>query len=396
MTKIQKIYAIVASFAVMLIMAITESIRGILIPTFKLDFNINDTQIGGFLLISTFAYILGTFIAGKLSRIANQKQLSIMGMMISATGFLGTAFAQTYVHLVLGYVVLTIGIGFVILGLNTIVPAIKVMYIGIIINMLHFFYGLGATITQRVAGYLITNGISWRYIFIAFAGLYVIGIVLYSFVKMPKKENVSRSLEKIHSYEKPLIVMFCLGLGFYITAEIQTANWLVNYLGEIYEYNTNEASKYVATFFGMLAIGRLLGGYILEKVGYLRSITTCLVIGLITYSIGLINESTLMMLSISGIFFSLVYPTSMLVIQKMFEHNAMKVVSIVSMAASVVNMISGYLIGYLNDNIGVKLSYMSIPISIGIALILFIGIRFEIKHVKHKREALEALEGAVV
>ena len=38
-----------------------------------------------------------------------------------------------------------------------------------------------------------------------------------------------------HEYEKPLVLMFCLGLGFYITAEVQTANWLLNYLKEMYE-----------------------------------------------------------------------------------------------------------------------------------------------------------------
>lgn len=385
MTKFQKIYAIVASFMVMLIMAITESIRGILIPTFMVDFDITSTQIGRFLLVSTAAYVLGTYIAGKLSKYADQKQLSIIGMIISGSGFLFTSFAKTYFSLSLGYIILTIGIGFVVLGLNTIVPAIKVLYIGVIINMLHFFYGLGATLTQRVAGYLITNGISWRHIFIAFVGLYLLGIVLYSFVKLPKREVKSKKSEEIYSFEVPLIAMFCIGLGFYISAEIQTANWLVNYLDVMYEYNADQASKYVATFFGMLAIGRLLGGYILEKVGYLKSITLCLLVSLITYSIGLINESTLVVLSISGIFFSLVYPTAMLVIQRKFEHNAIRVVSIVSMAASVVNMSAGYFIGYLNDTIGVRLSYMSIPISIAISLMMFVAIRFEINRVEDKR-----------
>ncbi|MBI9012225.1 MAG: MFS transporter [Clostridiales bacterium] len=391
MKKSHKIYAIVASFFVMLIMAITESIRGILIPTFKLDFNITNTQIGRFLFVSTLAYIVGTYFAGKVSRVMNQKQLSIMGMIISGLGFFGTSFAQTYIHLVLGYVVLTIGIGFVVLGLNTIVPAIKVVYISVVINMLHFFYGLGATLTQRVAGYMISHGVNWRHIFLGFTVLYVIAIIVYSFVEMPKREITSRHLEMIHEYEKPLILMFCLGLGFYIAAEIQTANWLLNYLSEMYDYDADQASKYVALFFGMLAIGRLFGGYLLEKIGYLKGITICLFIALVTYSIGLVNESTLLLLSLSGIFFSIVYPTAMLVIQKVFEHNAMRVVSIVSMVASLVNMISGYFVGYLNDNIGVRLSYFSIPISLAIALSLFIAIGFEMKRVEHKRTELEGV-----
>lgn len=389
MKKSHKIYAIVASFIVMLIMAITESIRGILIPSFKVDFNVSDTQIGYFLALATLAYVLGTYLAGKLSRYRNQKELVIIGMVICGIGFVGTSFAQVFLHLLIGYIVLTVGIGFVILGLNTIVPAIKVVYISVIINTLHFFYGVGATLTQRVAGYLVESGVSWRHIFWVFGLLYVLGIVLYSFVEQPKKIKKEMADEQIYSYEKPLIIMFCIGLGFYVAAEVQTANWLLNYLKEIYAYSTDQASKYVAAFFGMLAIGRLLGGYLLERVGYLKGIIGALVCALVAYSIGLLNEQTLMLVSISGIFCSIVYPTAMLVIQKVFEHNAVRVVSIVSMAASIVNMISGYVIGYLNDNIGVKLSYLTIPTSFFLALILFVAIHFESKRVENKRLELE-------
>jgi fucose permease len=336
-------------------------------------------------LLATLAYVVGTYLAGKLSRVMNQKQIVLIGMFISGLGFLGTSFSVVFWHLVLGYFVLTIGIGFVILGLNTIVPAIKVVYIGVIINTLHFFYGFGATVTQRVGGYLISNGISWRQIFWAFAVLYVIGIVIYSFIDLPKKEKEEKHLEVIHQYEKPLIILFCIGLGFYIAAEIQTLNWFVNYLNEFYQYTENEASRYAALFFGMLAAGRLFGGYILEKIGYLKGILIALVLGLTSYSIGLINEQTLIMVSISGLFCSIVYPTSMLVIQRVFEHNAIRIVSIVSMAGSSVNMISGYLIGYLNDSVGVRTAYFLIPVYILLSLICFIAITIEMKRVENHR-----------
>jgi fucose permease len=387
MKKSHKIYAIVASFIVMFIMAVTESIRGVLIPSFKIEFGVSNTQIGTMVLLATLAYVVGTYLAGKLSRVMNQKQIVLIGMFISGLGFLGTSFAVVFWHLVLGYFVLTIGIGFVILGLNTIVPAIKVVYIGVIINTLHFFYGFGATVTQRVGGYLISNGVSWRQIFWAFAVLYVIGIVIYSFIDLPKKVKEEKHLEVIHQYEKPLIILFCIGLGFYIAAEIQTLNWFVNYLNEFYQYTENEASRYAALFFGMLAAGRLFGGYILEKIGYLKGILIALVLGLTSYSIGLINEQTLIMVSISGLFCSIVYPTSMLVIQRVFEHNAIRIVSIVSMAGSSVNMISGYLIGYLNDSVGVRTAYFLIPVYILLSLICFIAITIEMKRVeKHRLE----------
>lgn len=385
MTKKNTTYVIIASFFAMLIMAITESIRGILIPTFKGEFNVNDTQIGIFLFVASLAYVIATIFAGKMVHKFGQKKTIITGMTISGIGFLGTSFSQVFLHLVFGYIVLTIGISFIVMSLNTIVPLLKVSYFGVIMNSLHFFYGVGATITQRLSGYLITNNVSWRHIFIFFAFLYLLGILVYSFVKQPPAKEVNIHKQHIKSFEVPIIVMFSIALGFYVTAEIQTANWLLNYLDEVYSYTADSASFYVAFFFGALSVGRLFGGYILEKIGYLRGIIISLSIAFVLYSIGLLNESTLIYLSISGLFFAVVYPTTVLVLQKFFEDNISKVVTIVTMAASAISMVFGYLIGYLNDHIGVTKSYLLIPASILVSLLFVIGIAINIKHVEKMR-----------
>ncbi len=378
-------YTIVASFFLMLVMAITESIRGILIPTFKVDFNVSDTDIGVFLFLSSLAYVLFTPIAGKVVHKYGQKRTAIVGMSIAGLGFLGASFAQVFSHLVLGYIVLTIGISLIIMCLNTIVPLLKIAYLGVVMNSLHFFYGFGATITQRVAGRLISENISWRTIFLVFSLMYLLAILVYSFVRQPEREDHKKVKSSVKTYEYKLILLFCLALGFYVTAEMQTSNWFLNYLGEVYNYKADQASFYVAFFFGALSIGRLFGGYILEKIGYIRGIIISLTLAFILYSVGLVNENTLILLSISGLFFAIVYPTTILVIQKFFEKNMTIVVTIVMTCASIVSMILGWLIGYLNDNIGVVKSYLLIPASILIALLLTITISLEMKHVKKRR-----------
>ncbi|MBN2795758.1 MAG: MFS transporter [Clostridia bacterium] len=385
MKKSQTLYTIIASFSAMLIMAITESIRGILVPTFKETFNVNDTSIGIFLLIASFAYVVFTYFAGKMVKHHGQRKTIILGMLIAGSGFFFTSFSQNFIHLVAGYIYLTMGISFIVMSLNTIVPLLRIAYLGVIMNSLHFFYGVGATITQRVSGYLISHDVSWRTIFVGFACLYIIGIVIFLFVKQPPMKEEHHSKSKIHKYEVQLIVFFSMALGFYITAEIQTSNWLVNYLKGMYQFTENKGSFYVAFFFGALALGRLFGGYILEKIGYLKGLIGTLMLAFVFYLVGLINEETLILLSISGVFFSVVYPTTVLVLQHLFEHNVSKVLSIVTMAASCVSMVFGFVIGGLNDMIGLRLSYMIVPASILISLLFMIGIAIEIKKVENKR-----------
>lgn len=385
MKKRQTIYTIGASFFIMLIMAITESIRGILIPTFKVDFGVNDTSIGVFLFIASLAYVISTHFAGKMVKHFGQKRTAIVGMVISGTGFFGTSFAVTFSHLIIGYIVLTIGISFIIMSLNTIVPLLQISYLGIVMNFIHLFYGIGATITQRVSGFLISSGISWRTIFVAFSVMYIVAIVVYSFVKQPERSKTENHDSKIKPFEKKIILLFCLALGFYITAEIQTANWLLNYLKEVYNYNENNGSFYVAFFFGAISIGRLFGGYLLEKIGYLKGIIISLAIALVLYILGLYNEKTLILISVSGLFFSIVYPTTILVLQNYFHENVTKVITIVTMAASAVSMVLGYVVGFLNDKIGVVNSYYLIPFSLFLSLVFVIEIYRETKHIDKKR-----------
>lgn len=388
MTKKQTNYTIFASFFAMLTLAITETIRGVIIPSFKSDFGVTDTHMGIFLSITTFAYVGAIYFAGRLVRKLGQKRTVLIGLSVAGLGFLGTAFAATYTHLVIGYFILTLGISCVVMSLNTIVPLLQVSYLAVVMNLLHFFYGFGATITQRVAGYMITAGVSWRHIFIGFFLMYALAIILYAFVKQPPRIETEKHHDKIHSYEVPLVIFFCLSLGFYITAEIQTANWLLNYLKEMYAYTESHASVYTALFYAFLAFGRLIGGYILEKIGYLRGTMLTLIGAFILYSIGLSGEKTLMLISLSGFFFAVVYPTTVLVVQKFFVENASTALSIITMAASIVSMIFGGLIGVLNDLIGVKLAFLVMPASILLSLIFMIAIRLNIKHVERIRGEL--------
>ena len=386
MTKKKTYYTIFASFFAMLVMAITENSRGVLVPTYKEEFGVSNTGIGFFLALVTLSFIVSTHFAGRLVKNYGQKKSAMIGMSIAGSGFLITAFTQYFWQFLITYVLLTVGISFLIMGLNTIVPLLKVAYLSVVMNSLHFFYGVGGTLTQRLTGYLIVNNISWRMIFIGFSGLFALGVLFYAFVEQPERKIEHKHLSRVKIYEKPLVWMFGLGLGFYVTAEIQTANWFVNYMNEVYGYTENQASFYSATFFLTLSVGRLFGGYILEKIGYLKGIIGSISLALFLYVIGLVGESTLILISISGVFFAIVYPTTILLLQNFFEHNISRVVAMVTMTASGVSMVFGYVIGALSDLIGVRISYYIMPLSLGVALILMVKISRYMKVVEEKRK----------
>ncbi len=343
MTKFKTNYMIFATFFSMLIMAITDSTKGILIPSFKDIFSVSDTTIGTFLLLGSLSYVASTYLGSILCSKLGQKSIIMLGMTIAGTAFLITSFSKSFTHIMVGYVVITIGIAFIAIGLNTLIPLVKVTYLGLLMNLLHFFYGAGSTITQRVTGYLVFEGISWRYIFIAYFGLYLLSFIVYAFVQTPEDQSTHSGRSKGPINNKVMLVLFCASLGFYVAAEIQTANWLLNYLKEVLLININEGSFYVAFFFGIFSVGRLLGGLVVERFGYLKSVIISLSMALGLYTAGLIlGGKALILVSVSGLFFAITFPTMLLVIQKTFSENATQIAGIATMSASLTSMIVGF------------------------------------------------------
>ncbi len=380
MTKFKTNYMIFATFFSMLIMAITDSTKGILIPSFKDIFSVSDTTIGTFLLLGSLSYVASTYLGSILCSKLGQKSIIMLGMTIAGTAFLITSFSKSFTHIMVGYVVITIGIAFIAIGLNTLIPLVKVTYLGLLMNLLHFFYGAGSTITQRVTGYLVFEGISWRYIFIAYFGLYLLSFIVYAFVQTPEDQSTHSGRSKGPINNKVMLVLFCASLGFYVAAEIQTANWLLNYLKEVLLININEGSFYVAFFFGIFSVGRLLGGLVVERFGYLKSVIISLSMALGLYTAGLIlGGKALILVSVSGLFFAITFPTMLLVIQKTFSENATQIAGIATMSASLTSMIVGFFMGVLNDIIGPATTIYMIPLSLLISLGLAVVINVKIK-----------------
>lgn len=373
-------YMIFATFFSMLIMAIADSTKGILIPTFKEVFQVTDTTIGTFLLFGSLSYVASTYFGSILTEKLGQKHIIMLGVSIAGLSFLATSFSQNFNHIMIGYVFITVGLAFMAIGMNTLIPLVKVTYLGLLMNLLHFFYGVGSTLTQRVTGYLVFEGISWRLIFAAYFGLFAINLIVYAFVKAPKDESASSGKEKGVIKDKTLLILFCASLGFYVAAEMQTANWLLNFLNQVMDMNVNDGSFYIAFFFGIFSIGRLVGGFAVERIGYMKSVIGSMTVALVLYTTGLVlGESGLILISISGLFFAVSFPTMLLVIQKTFPQNGTYIAGIATMSASVTSMLVGYVMGVLNDVIGPAITIYLIPMSLAISLGLAVLISVKIK-----------------
>jgi fucose permease len=371
-SKKTNVMAIVAIFIMMILVAIIENIRGVFIPIFKQDFGINDTTIGVMLTVSSLGYIVFTYIGGTLCEKIGQKKVFILGFifLITSLGLLGVTY--TVPLLLVSMFIMNMGLALTAIATNTLVPVLFLSFQAILMNMTHFCYGLGSTFAQRLAGILIFKGINWRTIYLVEAVLTVILMVIFIFIKIPEpaKDKHKEAIDKSALIKNKLIYFYIAMLGFYVFAEVGTGNWFINFMQKNYKYNENKSSFYLALFFGIFTIGRLLGGFIVEKMGYLNTVLISLIIAVSLFLTGLIiGENGMIVISISGLFFSITFPTVILSIRKVFKKNTAYITGIIMTFGSIINMMMNFLVGRLNDKVGVYYSFYLIPTSLIISIV---------------------------
>ncbi|MDU6879015.1 MFS transporter [Clostridium tepidum] len=367
----------------MMLIAVCDSTRGIFIPIFKNEFNVNNTKIGLMITISTLGYTLFTYLGGILCEKKGQKKVYSIGLLIISICFLLLNFVPNYIILVVLMFLINGGQAFLAISSNTIIPIIFISFQAIIMNMTHFNYGMGLALSQRIFGILLYKGITWRRIYLCLSIItFIVYLLLLFFIKIPvinklKDDNKIRSKEV---FKDKLLYFYIFGLGFYVFSEIATGNWFVNLMENGYKYNKNQSSYYIFLFSALLALGRLFGGFLVEKFSYIKAVCLSLTMALIMYTLGItLGQNGLILISLSGIFFSIIYPTVVLTISKVYFTNSSYVTGIVVTLSSFVNMIINFFMGCLNDLIGIYASYYLIPISLFISLMFMFFIHKNIK-----------------
>jgi len=359
-------------FTIMILIAMGDNVRGVFIPSFKLDFSANNTEMGFMLVASSLGYIISTYIGGILCEKAGQKKVMVLGFSFVIGALFILYMSPNFTILLAGMFLSNIGVSLLAISINTIIPVLAISFQAVLMNLTHFSYGVGATITQRTAGVLISKGIAWRSIYLIIAVLFLIVFLAFIPIKVPERERVKddKKIDYKNIFSNKLIYFYMIALGLYVAAEMSTGNWFVNFMTEEYNYNENQSTYYTALFFGVFTVGRLLGGFVVERIGAIKSVLISSIVAFFMYTIGLvIGQSGIVIIAASGLFFSITFPTIVLTISRVFKKHSAYITGIVVTAASTISMLINLLIGWLNDLIGVYITYYTIPISLFISCI---------------------------
>ncbi len=363
---------------VMLSIAFFDNVRGVFIKTFIAVFDSNYQTMGLLMFASSMAYMIGSLLAGQIASVISKVKLSRIACFAMAVAISLVAFSSSLEQLFIGFIIMSFGAATITLLINITIPNLDINNHAWMMNFVHFIYGIGATIAVKGSGYLLGQGWNFRSIYYIITVLTLIVFILSLFVTLPETDKPEGRVARFDRIDARFLIAFSIGLGFYATAEMQTGIWLMSYMKDTFALAEENASSYLALFFLLFSLGRLFGGFIAHKIGYLKSVSLSLFIAFLLYSIGLLlGLQGIYLIAVSGIFFSICYPTSVLALKDFFPRAMSRASGIVIFSASGVNMMLSYVMGYIAEHYSSATAIWIIPLSLFLSFSIILAIQLK-------------------
>lgn len=359
------------------IVAMSDNFKGIFVPFFKSGFGVNNTQIGYVMTASLFSYAVFQFIGGIMVEKIGHKKVIALGFIVAIAALVILITCNTYILLLIGLFILNSGIAMFNVGVNTLGPILTVASTAVLMNFVNFSYGASNTVIQKVAGSMLNNGVKWQKFYLFMLICCLILLVYLALLKIPyehKSKVVNNNKSQL--FKNKMLYLYIFALGLYLATEYGIGNWFVNYMNEGFNLNADKRSVFIALFFGLETFGRLFGGFIVDRLGYFKSILIygCIASVLVTLGITL-GERGLIIFSVSGLFFSIIYPTIMTTIHLVFKETASYATGLILMCGTLIAMGVSMLMGVANDLIGVYYSFYSIAICLILTTVMLLLIK---------------------
>jgi fucose permease len=374
MKKNNSLLLIAATYCIMFVFGFAENLKGMSIPPIRQEFHINFTTIGIMVFCSSLGYLVACLLGGVGCEKFGQKYMLSLGYTLLISATLSMYFASCFWMVCIFMFFMFTGMGLFESACNALAGQVFTKNTALMMNLLHLFYGIGAIIGPAFAGMMLLKGFTWKQYHLLAAAIIAVFFLAMLLVKFPKpvalEEHMRLSLRQVITDRS--VWLLGIALGFAVTLELGTSNWLVNYLSVAYSMNVTKTSFYMSFFYVTFVFGRLFGGFIVEKLGYIKCIiafTICTLFLHITAAILKIDGAIL--ISMTGFFIAIIFPTAMAIVVKEYKYGTGTVMGFVIALSAIINMIFNWIIGKTNDLFGVYIGITSFIIYTILIIALF-------------------------
>ncbi len=137
MKKSQQYYILILCFAGMLLASLGFSFRGFFVPTYKLEFGIDNTRMGFIIGIAQLASMAFGYFGGRYCLRIGPKRIIALGFLFNGLSILAVTMAKSWYVLLIAYCGMASSMALLVLGLNTALPAVTLFSQAILMNFTH-------------------------------------------------------------------------------------------------------------------------------------------------------------------------------------------------------------------------------------------------------------------
>ncbi|CAM3761443.1 MULTISPECIES: MFS transporter [Pseudoalteromonas] len=363
--------------------AMTSDAVGMIIPELIKEFNLSMTQASAFHYAPMALIALSGLFLGFLADSFGRKQTIMLGLFIFSISCFLFAISSSFIIFVILLCLIGLAIGLFKTGALALLGDIshsnnehtKTM------NKVEGFFGIGAIVGPALVSFLLTQQVSWTYLYIIAGVMCLILAVLAWRAEYPP---VVKSAEKPTSFtttmkmvKNPYALGFSLAIALYVATEVAIYVWMPTLLADYTGSWTLMATYALTIFFILRAAGRFIAVWLLNRFSW-QSVMVWLSLGIALCYVGTLIggvNAAVLLLPLSGLFMSMVYPTlnskgiSCFAVQ---QHGAVAGVILFFTALSAA--LAPLFMGMISDMFGhVKYGFI---LATGFAVLLFIAMLY--------------------
>lgn len=375
--------AMAAAFCglLMIFLGASDALRGVFLPVFQEEFSLSTTQSSMIIMISYVGNLLFLFIGGyAVDRISRKKFIAaVMLMWMSALAVY--VFTESYAVLLV-FMIFSMGASTMLSTTVNIITPLCFASAAFFINFFNFVQGIGISGAQNIGGKFAESIGAWHIVNLILLVGGALCLILLIFVKIP--ENSAKSEQK-GSYtdvlKNPACKYLILLCGFYYVSEHGLQNWLVTYGSEYLGFTVSRSAFFLSMFFGGITAGRLIFAPLVQKFGIMRSMSIYISAAGVLYITGiLLGRSGIVLICISGLAFSIIWPTLVLLIGKYYPTGQTGIATgFITGISTVFDIAFNAFFGKLAEAAGFGLSIKILPLSMLLFCISFFLLRFRVK-----------------
>jgi fucose permease len=350
-------------FLAFFVFGFTDNLKGPTLPAIMAELDIT-YGVGGNILFGVYlGFISATLITGILGDRFGLKSVLLLAGVCLLAGVLGYS-SFRFAWLLGGSLFMVgLGLGGLELGTNATIVELHHERKGLFLNLMSVMHGMGSMIAPLLAGWALSQSISWRSVYRWDLYLVAIFVVYFLVVRFPKRgteeEAGGLDFREIPRFAfKGKLPWYYACIALYVSVEVGMASWLVAFLQDERGASITASSQALSLFFAMLMVGRFFGGFLVHRVGYLRSVFLGALGALACISAGLFGGARLsIMLPLTGFFFSIIFPTLTAAVSDTQSRNINTILGLLFTFAGLGGLVGPWLVAWGSDLFGLEVGF---------------------------------------